>query len=100
MVAAPAFGIVFMFMAVGGLGMPSDLLSVIDPDAYFRSRQVPVTVGKMLELAGTQPTDAKGEVARLLAIRMLGQEPEEVQKEKQAIVKVLEPLAEGKQAGD
>jgi hypothetical protein len=100
MVAAPAFGIVFMFMAVGGLGMPSDLLSAIEPDAYFRSRQVSVTVAKMLELAGTQPSEAKGEVARLLAIRMLGEEPDEVQKEKQAIVKVLQPLAEGKGPGD
>jgi len=100
MVAAPAFLSVFMLMALGGMGAPNELLSAIDADAYFRSRQVPVTVAKMLELAGKQPTDAKGEVSQLLAIRMLGEEPEEVQKEKEAILKVLQPLAEGKQPGD
>ena len=100
MAAAPVYLSVFMLMALGGMGMPSDLLSLVDPDAYFRAREVPVTVAKMIELAGKQPADVKGEVAQLLAIRMLGDEPEEVQKEKEAIVKVLQPLAEGKQAGD
>jgi hypothetical protein len=83
-------------LVFSGLGIPNDLLSLVDAESYFRSRQVPVTVGKMLELAGTQPSDAKGEVARLLAIRMLGDEPQEVQKEKAKIVKVLEPIANSK----
>jgi hypothetical protein len=84
----------------GGAGMPSDLLSLIDPESYFRSRQVPVTVEKMLELAGKQPTDAKGRVARLLALRMLGEDPAEVKNEKAAIVKALEPIANGKEGDD
>jgi hypothetical protein len=86
---------ILLLLGIGG-ALPGDLLSLIDAETYFRARQVPITVEKMLELAGTQPTDPKGKVARLLAIRMLGQEPAEVQKEKQAIVKVLEPLAQQK----
>jgi hypothetical protein len=97
---APTFLSVLLLLGLGGLGMPSDLLSLIDPDAYFRAREVPVTVAKMLELAGKEPSDAKGEVAQLLAIHMLGEEPDEVQKDKEGIVKVLQPLAQGKQAGD
>jgi hypothetical protein len=84
---------VLLLLGLGAAGTPSDLVSLIDPESYFRSRQVPVTVEKMLELAGGQPSDAKGQVARLLAIRMLGEDPEDVKKEKEAIVKVLEPIA-------
>jgi hypothetical protein len=96
MMGITVFPILFM-LGVGGIGIPNDLVSYIDPESYFRSRQVTVTVEKMLELAGKQPTDAKGQVARLLAIRMLGEEPDEVKKEKEAILKVLEPLTKGQE---
>jgi hypothetical protein len=88
---------VFLLLGLGGSGMPNDLLSLIDPEAYFRARQVPVTVAKMLDLAGKQPAGAKDEVAHLLAIRMLGEDPDQVQKEKEDIVKVLEAITTGKQ---
>jgi hypothetical protein len=79
--AMSMFGSLLVFLSVGTTGS-TDLVSVIDAQSYFKSRDIEVKPEKMLELAGKTPTDAKEEIAQLLAIRWLGEHPGEVKKTK------------------
>ena len=65
--------ILFAYLLLAGLGdFPPDLLTLIDADMFFQSRQIPAEEDQLRKLAASQPVNAKGQVAQLLAIRWLG----------------------------
>jgi hypothetical protein len=92
------FGFLLLAATLGG-SFPSDLVSLIDPDAYFRSRNIQVTAAQMAALAGKAPADAKDQIRQLLAIRWLGDHPEAVKNDK-TNRPLLDEIAQGKKAQD
>jgi WD40 repeat protein len=82
-----------------GSNYSNDLLAAVDADGYFKSRRVAVSVATMIERASQRPADAKSSVAQLLAVRWLGEHPDQVRAEPKARA-LLEQLAQGKAAQD
>jgi hypothetical protein len=85
-------------IALGG-SPPPDLVSLVDDRDYFKARGVVVSLERMTELAGKGPADGRAPVAQLLALRWLGERPEEVRKSR-AAREVLEQVAAGKKGKD
>jgi hypothetical protein len=83
--------------SVGGLD--NDLASLIDPADYFQSRMIEVKAGRLTELAGRDPADAKAQMAQLLAIRWLGEHPDQAKKAENGRA-ALQAIAEGHKAQD
>ncbi len=88
-----------LLMFTGGR---SDLLNFVEPDHYFQSRNVPLNVQKMAELAVQSPNDPKAQVQQLLALRWLEENAEKVKKTHnfQAIHDKIEKIAQGQLAQD
>jgi hypothetical protein len=61
-----------VILAAGHGNFTSDLVSLIEPADYFKSRKIEINADRMLELAGKNPSDGKTQIAQLLAIRWLG----------------------------
>jgi hypothetical protein len=61
-----------MLFLISGDRSPVDLLSLIDAEVYFRSHNIEIRAANLLRIAEVEAQDAPGEVARLLAIRWLG----------------------------
>jgi hypothetical protein len=99
-----AFGFmeILILMAFGGGGTTTDLVSIIDANAYFKSRHIEISVDKMAELAARDPMDGKTQLAQLLALRTLGTDAVNVKKSQNfaAILKTVEEIADGKKAQD
>ena len=67
-------GITLLVLFGGG---SNDLVSWIDADDFFRERRTEITPARMVELAGREPAaGGAAPVARLLAIRWLGEHPD------------------------
>ncbi|MBV9123252.1 MAG: hypothetical protein JO112_07845 [Planctomycetes bacterium] len=95
-----AFASVWVFLFLLGSGhFGNDLLSVINAEDYFKARQVEVKAPDLITLAAKAPADAKTQVAQLLAIRWLGEHPEEAKKEAK-VHDTLAQIAQGKIAQD
>lgn len=77
----------------------NDLVSLIDAEDYFTSRQMKATVPRMLELAGKNLVEGKDQAAQLLAIRWLGEHAEEIRKDKTAL-ETLEAIVAEKKGRD
>jgi hypothetical protein len=90
---------VLFFLIFNGGGGANDLVSLIDADNYFKSRGIEVSVEKMVEQASKDPTEPKLQIQQLLAIRVLGDDPEEAKADKR-VVPLLEQIAEGKKYQD
>lgn len=89
-----------VFLMLAGTGnMPHDVVSVIDADDYFRSRQIAVKVADLVPLAEKEPKDGKAQIAQLLALRWLGEHPDQVKKDAKAR-EALEQIAAGKKGQD
>jgi hypothetical protein len=84
---------------MAGFTGPVDLVSVIDAQHYFKSRQIAMKPEKLLELAAKSPTGAKEEIAQLLAIRWLGAHPAAVKKIENAR-EILRQIADGTKGKD
>jgi hypothetical protein len=91
-----------LLIALAGGGQAADLASLVPVDAYFQSRGVEVTVSSMLELAGKDPVDGKTQIAQLLALRSLGDEPAKIKRHKDyaRVVELLKEISGGKKAQD
>jgi hypothetical protein len=80
-------------------GGTTDLLSFVPAQDYFKSREIEVSVDKMVELAGKGAEKDKTPVAQLLAIRWLGEHPAEAKKNKK-VREILQQVADGKKGKD
>jgi len=92
----------FMLLFFSGSGQAADLVGLFSAEDYFKSRGVQVSFEKLIELAATEPSDAKTQVAQLLALRGLAEEPDRFKKsDGYAQGKaVLEQIAAGTKASD
>src|SRR6267142_855485 len=88
-----------MLIATGGGSMGGDFVSFLPAELYFQSRNIEVGANKMMELASTPAKDGKGEIAQLLALRLLAEQPELI-KGRDEMIKTLEKLAAGELAKD
>jgi hypothetical protein len=95
MVATPGFSeILLLLLSVGGTS--NDVVALIDAPAYFKSREVEISLDKMLELA-QKTGEGKSQIMQLLAIRRLGSNfPDD----KAKIIQILAPVAKGEKAQD
>jgi hypothetical protein len=98
MVGFWGFEAILVLVALGSSGS-TDLVSMVDGPAYFKSRGIEVKADKMLELAGKTPTGGKEVVAQLLAIRWLGEHPAAAKKLANGR-DLLTQIAEGKKGKD
>ena len=91
---------ILMLLAMGG--GQTDALSYLDPVRYFESRKIPVTVEKMVELSGQDPTDGKKQVQQLFALRWLAKNADKVKADpKFAQIKAhVTDIAAGKKGRD
>jgi hypothetical protein len=60
-------------LLAGFADSPCDLVTCIDADAYFQARHIAVTAERLQDRAAEEPADNAGQLARLLAIRWLGE---------------------------
>jgi len=91
-------GLLFL-MALGGNSVSRDFVGFVDAEDYFKAHHIEVKAEALLELAGKEPEDPKGQVAQLLALRWLGEHPDQANKAKQARATVAQ-IADGKKAQD
>jgi len=93
---------ILLFLVLGMGNQAPDLVSLISPEDYFRSRGIEVSVAKMIDLAGKDPVDGKTQTAQLLALRFLGADPASLKKDKDLAraIEVLGRISEGKSAQD
>jgi hypothetical protein len=89
-----------LLLLAGSAGLPAnDIVSLMQPEDYFKARKIDVSADKMVELAGKDPADGKTQIQQLLAIRWLGDNAAQAKKADGARA-LLEQLAEGKKAQD
>ncbi len=89
-----------LLLLASSAGLPAnDLVSLIQPEDYFKARKIDVEADKMVELAGKDPKDGKTQVQQLLAIRWLGDNPAQTKKADGARA-LLEQIAAGKKGQD
>jgi hypothetical protein len=93
-----AFGFMVL-LSLGSGSFSNDLVSLIETESYFKSRQVDVTAATMLEFAGKDPRDGKTQIGQLLAIRWLGEHPDEAKKDTK-IRALLDEIAHGTKSQD
>src|SRR4051794_29528159 len=92
-----------LLLALMGGGMNStDLVALVPPGHYFQSRQIEVSLDKMVELAGRDPKDPKTQVQQLVALRHLADESDKLKKAANyaALRAALEAIAQGKKGAD
>jgi hypothetical protein len=81
--------LIALYLLLAGFGdSPPDLLSFVDAEQYFRSRQIDVSAQHLAQLAEEQPAAAGGQVVQLLAIRWLGDQ--RVQEARAALTRIAE----------
>src|SRR5260370_41902807 len=98
--ALPEFVTSWSFMistAVSAGGWGNDTVSLIDVQAYFQSRNVPVNAPEMTAHAARDPKDGKTQIEQLLALRWLADHPEMTKSVGEARG-LLAEIAEGKRA--
>jgi hypothetical protein len=93
-----SFPAIIMLVALGSDGA-TDLVSMLDAPAYFKSRNIRVTTDNMMKHAGKTPSRGKEEISQLLAIRWLGEHPASV-KENKAGLNLLKQIAVGEKGKD
>ncbi len=89
----------FLMLALGAGGPFADMASLLTPEAYFRSRNVELTVPNLVQRVVTAPKGGKAELQQLLAIRLLVIDPDEVRNDK-TVRQALEDVAAGKKGQD
>jgi len=88
-----------LLMALGGGSVSRDLVALVDAEDYFKAHSIEVKAEALLEMAAKEPEDAKGQVVQLLALRWLGEHPDQANKVKNARAAVGQ-IAAGKKAQD
>jgi len=80
----------------------TDLVTLVQPGHYFKSRQIDISVDKAIAYAGDEAKTAKQQIVQLTALRYLMEESETLKKSPKyaAQRQVLEQIASGKKAND
>ena len=93
--------VLMLALLSGGIGS-NDLVSLVQPTHYFQTRQIEVTIDKMVELAGREPKDATTQIQQLVALRHLTDETDSLKKATNypAHRQALEQIAQGKKGAD
>jgi hypothetical protein len=96
------FGEILLLAVLSGGTANSDLVTLIEPTHYFQSRKIDISIAKAIELAGTDPKDARTQVMQLTALRYLAAESEKLKKTPMYVAhrQTLEEIALGKRAPD
>ena len=92
--------LMILFMAGGGLN--TDLASVVPAQSYFKSRAIEIDVEKAADFAGKDPVDGKAQIAQLIALRYLADEPAKLKASPNYLQhrQLLSAIAAGKKAND
>jgi hypothetical protein len=99
---ASGFGAILVMALLSSGSTNTDLVALIQPKHYFQTREVAVSIDKMMELATSDPKDSKTQVMQLTALRYLTDETEALKRDANfaAHRQVLEQIAKGKKAND
>jgi hypothetical protein len=91
-----------LVLLLGGKDAPPDLATLIDANAYFQARNLPVSPDKLADLAAADPKDGKTQIAQLLALRKLAEDAKEIKQAKNFgdILRTVEEIAAGQKAQD
>ena len=93
----PAVGML-LFVLLGFGSNSRDVVSYLNPDDYFKSRNVETKVERLLELAAKSPADGKDQVMQLLALRKLAMDP--TARGNRRVRALLTQIAEGTKGKD
>lgn len=93
--------IVMLAMLAGG-SLSTDLVALIQPQHYFQTKNIEISPARAVELANTEPKDAKSQILQLTALRYLLDESEALKKSPRydGHRKAIEEIAIGKTAQD
>jgi hypothetical protein len=99
---ATGFMEILMLAVLAGGSSSTDLVSLIQPQHYFQSRDIGISVARAVELANMEPKDAKSQVMQLTALRYLYEETDTLKKSPRydGHRKAIEQVAQGKNAQD
>lgn len=92
-----------LVLAVMSGGMSNaDLVTIVQPSHYFKSRQIEISIDKAIELAGQEPKTAKAQIMQLTAMRYLTNDADALKKSPKyaAHRRTIEQIAAGKIAAD
>src|ERR1700722_18986727 len=99
MLAVSFVEVLMMAILSGGSGS-TDLVAMMQPRQYFESRQIEISIDKMVDLANEEPKNAKTQIVQLNALRYLADESDNLKKSANyaAYRQQLEAIAQGKKA--
>src|SRR5262245_42811620 len=97
LVSWSGFVVLGLLLGPASGALPSDLVSLLNAEAYFQNNNIPVQADKLIELAAKAPADNKGRIGQLLAIRWLEENAGKLGGQKQAAQAALHKLATGPQ---
>jgi hypothetical protein len=90
-----------LLLTMSAAGQPTDLVSLLPPQDYFKAQGIEASTDKLLELAAKDPADGPTQFAQLLAIRALSEDGDFKKSANYAAGrKLLEDIAAGKKAQD
>ena len=93
--------VMVLALLAGGMNN-TDLVALVEPQHYFESRQVKVSIDSMIDLALAEPKDGKAQIMQLTALRYLANEADALKKSANYASnrQALEQIAQGKKAQD
>ena len=99
---ALGFAEVLVLALMSGGMASADLVSLVQPQHYFQARKIDVSIDRMVDIANTEPKDAKAQIMQLTALRYLADETEAFKKAPNYATnrQALEAIAQGKKAQD
>ncbi|HEX3313825.1 MAG TPA: hypothetical protein VHR72_02985, partial [Gemmataceae bacterium] len=91
-----------LFSLLALMGGGGDLVSALPAKDYFEYRQIEPTIDKLVELAATEPTTGKAQLAQLFALKMLASDVAALKKSPKLAehLLMLKEIADGKKAAD
>ena len=99
-----AFGFaeVLMIAVLASGTNSSDVADIVEPAHYFKSRDIVVTLDRMIDIAMREPKDGKAQIMQLTALRHLANESDAFKKASNYASnrEAIEEIAAGKRAND
>jgi hypothetical protein len=93
--------VMVLALLAGGMNN-TDIVAMVQPQHYFESRQVKVSIDSMIDLALAEPKDSKAQIMQLTALRYLADEADAFKKASNYATnrEAIEQIAQGKKAQD